>query len=266
MHPITFENTGGSLSNEKRYGDDNENCPHCRNQSLKSISYRRLQSWAVLIMMCGMVAAFTLIGMASLLTSSRSNFTKLPEVTRNNRPSLWTPFADGIQYEIETASPDLWANDIYMGEPCDESERAWNRLIHPNRGHGVRLYREEAARLDINKSILLPDNNFAVILTVHHNLHCLRRLRQSFFPEHYYANWTDEDRADDRHHALHCLESLRSSMICQPDLAPLPYYWSGNIRHDMNASPQSKRECVNWDVFSEYLKGRSYHRSEMIHD
>ncbi|KAA8576536.1 hypothetical protein EYC84_006644 [Monilinia fructicola] len=60
-----------------------------------------------------------------------------------------------------------------MGEPCDESERAWNKLIHPNRGHGVRLYREEAARLDINKSILLPDNNFAVILTVHHNLHCL---------------------------------------------------------------------------------------------
>ncbi|CCD45412.1 hypothetical protein BofuT4_P044300.1 [Botrytis cinerea T4] len=156
------------------------------------------------------------------------------------------PFADGIQYEIETAPSDLWANNIYMGEPCDESERAWNNLIHPNRGHGVRLYREEAAKLDINKSILLQDNNFAVILTVHHNLHCLRRLRQSIFPEHYYANWTDEDREDDRHHQLHCLESLRSSMICQPDLAPLPYYWSGNVRHDMNASPQSKLPFKNW--------------------
>lgn len=48
-----------------------------------------------------------------------------------------------------------------------------NSFSPANRGHGVRLYREEAARLDINKSILLQDNNFAVILTVHHNLHCL---------------------------------------------------------------------------------------------
>lgn len=42
-----------------------------------------------------------------------------------------------------------------------------------NREHGIRLYRNEASRLNINKSILLPDNNFAVILSVHHNLHCL---------------------------------------------------------------------------------------------
>lgn len=42
-----------------------------------------------------------------------------------------------------------------------------------NREHGIRLYRDEASRLDINKSILLPDGNFAVILSVHHNLHCL---------------------------------------------------------------------------------------------
>lgn len=48
-----------------------------------------------------------------------------------------------------------------------------NSFYLANRGHGVRLYREEAAKLDINKSILLQDNNFAVILTVHHNLHCL---------------------------------------------------------------------------------------------
>ena len=42
-----------------------------------------------------------------------------------------------------------------------------------NRGHGIRLYRDEAARLAINDSIRLPDDSFAVILSVHHNLHCL---------------------------------------------------------------------------------------------
>ena len=41
------------------------------------------------------------------------------------------------------------------------------------RRHGIRLYRDEAALLNIEKSILLQDNNYAVILAVHHNLHCL---------------------------------------------------------------------------------------------
>ena len=53
-------------------------------------------------------------------------------------------------------------------------------------------------------------------------------------------------------------------MICQPDLAPLPYYWSGMAWHEMNASPQVKRECVDWEAFSQYLKGRSYQRSDLI--
>ena len=97
----------------------------------------------------------------------------------------------GIRYRIETTPPDWWNNKLYMGEPSDESEIAWNDLIHracpsrlreyfllnaaANREHGVRIFRDEAARLDINNSILLPDNNFAVILSVIHNLHCLVR-------------------------------------------------------------------------------------------
>ena len=44
-----------------------------------------------------------------------------------------------------------------------------------NRRHGIRLYRDEASRLNINESIHLTDNNFAVLLSVHHNLHCLVR-------------------------------------------------------------------------------------------
>lgn len=53
-------------------------------------------------------------------------------------------------------------------------------------------------------------------------------------------------------------------MICQPDIAPLPYYWSGNEWHEMNASPAVKRECVDWDVFSGYLMERRYEKKDLI--
>lgn len=103
------------------------------------------------------------------------------------------PLSPGIQYTVETLPSDYWQEGLYMGEPCNESEHAWNQLIHrkkllhstlnrnanstpkANRQHGIKLYRDEALRLDITESILLPDDNFAVILSVHHNLHCLVR-------------------------------------------------------------------------------------------
>ena len=45
--------------------------------------------------------------------------------------------------------------------------------LSANRQHGIRLYLDEASRLELNSSINLRDGNFAVILSVHHNLHCL---------------------------------------------------------------------------------------------
>ena len=32
----------------------------------------------------------------------------------------------------------------------------------------------------------------------------------------------------------------------------------------MNVSPAAKRECVDWEAFSDYLMERSYEASEMV--
>ncbi|PQE03890.1 Tat pathway signal sequence protein [Rutstroemia sp. NJR-2017a BBW] len=72
-----------------------------------------------------------------------------------------------------------------------------------------------------------------------------------FYEDHYYPDQSEEDRQRVRAHNIHCLESLRTSTICRPDLAPLPFYWSGNDWHQMNVSPQVKREYVDWDIFQE---------------
>ena len=55
-------------------------------------------------------------------------------------------------------------------------------------------------------------------------------------------------------------------MICQPDLAALPFYWSGNTEHEMNVSPEVKRECIDWGRLSGYLKGRGYRKEELVRE
>ena len=43
--------------------------------------------------------------------------------------AMSAPLSRGISYNVETTAPDYWHNDLYMGEPYDGSERAWNKLI-----------------------------------------------------------------------------------------------------------------------------------------
>lgn len=239
-------------------------CSTCAKHLKQSPTVRLRALPTILILYSITITLIVLRPMISTTSVSQVFFPKAKNRISRYPYSLYTPLGHGIEYKTQNVAPDAWHNDIFMGNPSDESERAWKKLIHPNRQHGIRLYRDEALRLGINESVLLPDNNFAVILTVHHNLHCLRRLRQTFYADHYYPTQTQEEKEHDRAHSLHCLESLRASILCQPDIAPLPYYWSGNQWHDMNASPAVKRECVNWDVFSEYLMGRRYEKSELV--
>lgn len=39
------------------------------------------------------------------------------------------PFRRGISYAVEKPGPDQWSNHLYIGEPSDDSENAWNQLI-----------------------------------------------------------------------------------------------------------------------------------------
>ncbi|PQE28243.1 tat pathway signal sequence protein [Rutstroemia sp. NJR-2017a WRK4] len=243
---------------------EQHHCPECRNVLPRPNSTRQPKSWTAISFIYGMAVILTILGISTPQTFYiQQVHLTLSQNATNHSPA---PFRSGIDYTIQTDPADLWDNTLYTSPPNEASERAWNELIHPNRNHGIRLSREEAARLGIKKSILLSDGDLAVILGVHHNLHCLRRLRQSFFPAYYYPNWTAEARERDNRHNLHCLEALRTSMICQPDLAPLPFYWSGNAEHEMNVSPEVKRECIDWGRLSGYLRGRGYRKEELVRE
>jgi hypothetical protein len=40
------------------------------------------------------------------------------------------PLTPAIEYTIDTPPWDYWSNHLFFGPPSDDSERAWNRLIH----------------------------------------------------------------------------------------------------------------------------------------
>jgi len=161
------------------------------------------------------------------------------------------------QFTMQATGFDYWNYDLYFGEPNWASDEAWNKLIYPRT---FRLHPNEAKRLNMSDSMrLAPDGeDFGSILGVIHNLHCIRRLRQSFYNDYYYANTSKAELAYNRVHAFHCLESLRTSILCYPDLNPYSYYWSDQIYHPIAVSGKVTRQCVDWEALGRRVESRMF--------
>ena len=70
----------------------------------------------------------------------------------------------------------------------------------------------------------------------------------------------------DLHCVEHCLEAIRTSILCQPDLTPNRFYWSGREWHDLSVKPDVSRECVNWNRLERFMHARGYDPDETMHD
>ena len=62
----------------------------------------------------------------------------------------------------------------------------------------------------------------------------------------------------------HCLEAMRTSIMCQPDMTPNRFYWSGRPWHDLSVGPDVTRECVDWSRLEAFMKERTYVESDIV--
>lgn len=226
-------------------------------QRSKKISH--LRSWMVSLATHGLVALLVLVAV-NFFPWAGSVYFYVPSNAKS-QPSLYSPLTPAIQYTIDKPPSDYWSNDLYFGVPSDESERAWNKMIHP---HGIQILPDEADHFDDTDTVVLENGNHLFILGVYHNLHCLRRIRQTLNADYYYPNMTAEFKEHDLEHNAHCLESLRTSMLCHPDLTTNRFYWSDRPWHDLSVRPDVTRECMDWSMLEEFMKDRRYDPREIV--
>ncbi|KAL8796263.1 MAG: hypothetical protein Q9195_001378 [Heterodermia aff. obscurata] len=186
---------------------------------------------------------------------------RLNLLNTKTQPNVYSPLDPFIEYVIDKPPADSWSNDLYFGPPSNESEIAWNRLIHP---HGIQIYPEEAEQFEELRTVQLKNGNHVFILGLYHNFHCLRRIRQTLRADYYYPDKTPEWRRHDLAHTGHCLEAIRTSMMCHPDLTPNRYFWSNRTWHDLSVAPDVTRKCVNWDVLNTFMKKRKYDPRDFV--
>ncbi|GAB1318517.1 hypothetical protein MFIFM68171_08727 [Madurella fahalii] len=115
--------------------------------------------------------------------------------------SNWTisPAEPAVQYTVQ----DVDYEHRYTGEPRLELDRAWSQLL---RSSMIRLSEEEMRKMNKTSVALRDGSGYVGYIEAIHMLHCVKRIYQAQYPEHYSKLQQDKD-AFSMHHWNHCLEA-----------------------------------------------------------
>ncbi|KAJ5951160.1 uncharacterized protein N7479_009573 [Penicillium vulpinum] len=179
---------------------------------------------------------------------------QVQKIEKQNQHVLFSPAQEAVKLEAMEFQGQLRIISPYQGDPSPELDQAWKDLLQYS---NIWVTGEELSK--INKtSIPVPDeeDKYWVELSVVHELHCIKRLRQYIHSDYYFANISAEDRRLNDLHTDHCLEILRQSVMCHADISMITMTWESTSKYPA-ADFQNEHECKNWDTLYEWQKERS---------
>ncbi|KAF3004009.1 hypothetical protein E8E14_008793 [Neopestalotiopsis sp. 37M] len=170
-------------------------------------------------------------------------------------PLRRTPASSIIEYHQQVFDSRLHIESPYVGDPSPAVDQAWADLVEDMH---IKVSGEDLRA--INKtSIALPDENdmYWGTLSVNHEIHCLKRLREALYGEHYFPDLTAEEKQMNLVHSTHCVEILRQAAQCRGDTSIVTMYWG-----DASAIPvadfDSPHACVNWEALVSWQQERRF--------
>ncbi|KAI0016303.1 hypothetical protein F4780DRAFT_697121 [Xylariomycetidae sp. FL0641] len=158
---------------------------------------------------------------------------------------IHSPIREHIHYEPTFFEHTETMNDYKLvGQPSDELDQNWHNIMQYFYAQVPKEYMEELGRT--KEGIQLPNGNYLANFAFIHQLHCLKRLHQSYFPDRYFPDLTSEEEELQKEHNLHCLQMLVEAIMCKADETPLTMIWfNESILPGGNRT--TAHECVNWD-------------------
>lgn len=189
-------------------------------------------------------------------------------ISRNGRKDvypqiLYSPAQDVLEYQPKRFAFGVGTDTtIYQGEPSEELDKAWAALYDD---FGLSRIPKWQARLLPNKTLPIPgdEENYAVSLSVFHQLHCLNTIRKGLWPEHYtdpvagtiagvaHADWPE--------HLSHCIDGIRQSLMCSADVSLIVWQWA-EAAHQASPRMDVVHSCRNFDKIADWAKERTWDR------
>ncbi|KAI1169579.1 hypothetical protein F4777DRAFT_203283 [Nemania sp. FL0916] len=137
----------------------------------------------------------------------------------------------------------------FVGPPSKKVDAAWERLLS---GLNLDISQDEA---DLSASTFRwPESGlYFTGLEVYHSLHCLNRLRQALYPEHYSYVFDDPNDPSRMDHIGHCVNHIRQALQCHADLTPMEWKQEGL---KVILKTETKHTCRNWEKIDAWARSR----------
>lgn len=161
--------------------------------------------------------------------------------------------SNAIQFERRPLAVKL-RNNPFSGPPRPELDAAWHELFEKIR---IRVSREDLEYYNLTSVPMADGSGYAAELGVHHELHCLKKIRHWIYKDYYLVNETEAEMVEWRAHIDHCMEMMRLSIMCRgsPSLSTF-HYLSGDPAY-LTAVALGHHQCVNWDRLLEWVRERA---------
>ncbi|KAJ4253879.1 hypothetical protein NW762_010277 [Fusarium torreyae] len=126
------------------------------------------------------------------------------------RGAIYSPAEIAIQYEKHTIVHNLADNGKYRGPPRPEQDAAWEDLLRYN---NLRIQKGDLDKANTT-SVPLNDEKggYLATLDVFHTLHCVNKIRKSYYSDYYHD---PNPLADQQEHFDHCIDLLRQVYSCE---------------------------------------------------
>ncbi|EAS36723.3 uncharacterized protein CIMG_02077 [Coccidioides immitis RS] len=210
---------------------------------------KRQRMWKISARACTIFnICFTIILLSILALTSRSRCYGAPEPPYS---PLWEDGA--VKYVNKRIRP----MKIFQSETSDEVERAWNATLGPSEGV-ITLPKEYTSKLPQTLEAWFKPGHYVYGVSVFHQLHCLNRIRKTFYADKFFAH---ESEKDIQFHKNHCFDLLRQTIACNGD-ASLVSWWNRDFTYkdndgkkqltqkylSMSPKERAKEAVVFWDV------------------
>ncbi|KAF9894764.1 hypothetical protein FE257_006654 [Aspergillus nanangensis] len=161
---------------------------------------------------------FNIAFSAALLAISISLLNQAKLISNKPLPPYSPVREDGAEHYINKRYKP---NKIFQSPPSDEVDEAWHGWLEEH--DKMILIPDEKAEeeeLPVSTPLYLDPGYSAYGLGVYHQMHCLARIRKSFYPNRFYPNETAE--SIESH-----LNVIRQALLCYGDTS-LVYWWNEN--------------------------------------
>lgn len=153
----------------------------------------------------------------------------------------------------------IYPQKVFQSETSDEVEKAWNKTMGASEGM-VRIHKDRIGGLPQSVQAYGPgqEDYYMYGLAVYHQLHCLNRIRKTFYADKFFPDDTKEDL---EFHKNHCFDVLRQGLMCNADVSLIPWWnttWShidkdGKKQYSqdylsMTRMQRAKTSYVVWDL------------------